>query len=413
VQSNPYPNRLGSGRAVLLAAVFALISVPARSVEIAGTDRSDTADAILALTQEAMEQQHLRAVIVRVVVGGHEVVTAAFGESMTGVAATPDMHFRNGAVAISYVATLLLQLADRGTVGLDDPISRWMPDLPEADDVTLRMLANMTSGYPDYVQNPELLAMLDDDPFRQFTADELISLGLSQPRTFAPGTNWDYSHTNIVILGRILEEITGLPLAQQMRENIFTPLGMTNTEDPGTPAIREPVLHAFTSERRSVLGIDPSVRFYEESTYWNPSWTLAPGAVQTTDIYDMTTGAIAVGRGTLLSQEAHAAQVEPRLLGFGSVLEGCPACHPLDRYYSYGLGVVIADSWIFQNPLFYGYAAVAGYLPSKDIAIAIAVTFDEDAFDAEGNYLSGRAGYQLMAAIGAYLAPDEPPPFRQ
>ena len=78
-----------------------------------------------------MAQAHLKSVIVRVTVDGQKVVTEAVGDSMTGVPATTDMHFRNGAVAISYVATLLLKLVDQKKVGLDDKLSKWSARLPE------------------------------------------------------------------------------------------------------------------------------------------------------------------------------------------------------------------------------------------------------------------------------------------
>src|SRR5438067_319749 len=162
-------------------------------------DRAQAA-AIVALARDAMARYDLKAVIVRVTIDGQEVVTEALGESMTGVPATRDMHFRNGAVAISYVSTLLLQLVDRQQVALDDKLARWLPELPDADRVTLRMLANMTAGYPDYEKNPKLVQALYADPFRQFTPQELIAIGLSTPRVFEPGTNWDYAHTNYVIL---------------------------------------------------------------------------------------------------------------------------------------------------------------------------------------------------------------------
>ncbi len=148
-------------------------------------------------------------------------------------------------------------------------------------------------------------------------------------------------------------------------------------------------------------------RFYEESTYWNPSWTLARGAVQTTNIYDMTATAIAVGEGTLLSPESHQAQVAPDLLGFGAPLEGCPACHTLDNVYNYGLGVVLSNSWILQNPLFGGYGAVEAYLPSKKIAIAVVTTYGEKSFDEQSNYEN--ASQAIFKAIGTYLAPEAPP----
>ena len=356
-----------------------------------------------------MARDDLRAIIVRVTVDGRELVTAALGESMTGVPATPEMHFRNGAVAISYTATLLLQLVDRTLIGLDDPLANWMPDLPDSDRVTLRMLANMTAGYPDYVPNSHFVDAFYADPFRQWAPDELIEIGLSTPRSFAPGTNWDYSHTNYAILGRTLERIAGKPLDALLQEEVLGPLGLRNTRGSATATIPEPALHAFSSERRQALGVAPTARYYEESTFWNPSWTLAQGAVQTTNIYDMTTTAQAVGEGLLLSSESHRAQVAPSLLGFGTPQSGCPTCHTLNRDYSYGLGVVLSGSWILQNPLFGGYGAVGAYLPAGKLAIAVATTFGEGAFDGQGNYASGRASWEVFAAIAALLAPADAP----
>lgn len=371
--------------------------------------QNSQAEAIVALAREAMEQYDLKAVIVRVVIDGEEIVTEALGESITGVPATTDMHFRNGAVAISYMSTLLLQLVDQGVVSLDDPLSNWLPDLPDAERVTLRMLANMTAGYPDYAQNADFIAALYTDPFRQWTSQELITTGLSTPRVFEPGTNWDYSHTNYVILGQALEKITGKPLATLMQENILGPLGLNNTVSSSTAQIPEPALHAFSSERRGTLGIDPSTRFYEESTYWSPSWTLPQGAIQTTNIYDMTATAVAIGEGTLLSPESHQAQIAPDLLGFGSPLEGCPNCRTLDELSKYGLGVNLPGSWILQNPLLGGYSAVEAYLPSKKIAIAVVTTYGEQSFDEQGNHKYGNASESLFVAIATYLAPDEAP----
>ena len=100
------------------------------------------------VVRDYMAEANLKAVIVRVTIDGKEIVTAALGESMTGVPATIDMHFRNGAVAISYVSTLLLLLVEEGKVSLADKVSKWLPELPNADKVNLRQLAQMTSGIP-------------------------------------------------------------------------------------------------------------------------------------------------------------------------------------------------------------------------------------------------------------------------
>jgi len=416
VGENCWSNKARGWRRLLMLAVVATVALaattarlPAEAAPAAPSAQSDQAAQIIALVRDGMEKYSLRSVIVRVTIDGREVVTAAFGESMTGVPATTDMHFRNGAVAISYVSTLLLTLVDNGVLRLDDPLSLWMPELPDADRVTLRMLANMTAGYPDYVPDAQFLKDIYADPFRQWTPEEVIAASLRQPRLFAPGTNWDYAHTNYVILGLALEKATGTPMATLLRERVLGPLGLTNTNSESTAAIRAPVLHAFSSERREALGIPAGTRFYEESTFWNPSWTLTRGAIQTTNIYDMTATAVAIGEGTLLSPASHQAQVAPSLLGFGSPLAGCPNCRTLNQAYSYGLGVILSGSWLLQNPLFGGYAGVEAYLPSKKIAIAVAVTFGEGAFDAQGNYKYFNAAPDIMAAIGAYLAPDDSP----
>jgi CubicO group peptidase (beta-lactamase class C family) len=119
-----------------------------------------------AAVESAMEKNHLKAVLVGVTQNGEEVATVARGESMTGVPATEEMHFRNGAVAISYLDTVLLQLVDEGTVGLDDTIDAWLPDLPASDRITLRMLAYSTSGYVDYVPMDSFTDAVYKDPFR-------------------------------------------------------------------------------------------------------------------------------------------------------------------------------------------------------------------------------------------------------
>jgi CubicO group peptidase (beta-lactamase class C family) len=418
-----YKELRGRRRRLVLAvvAVVALAATAARlpteaapaepSTQVqAANAQSEQAAQIIALVQEAMATYHLNAVIVRVTIDGEEVVTAALGESMTGVPATTDMHFRNGAVAISYVAMLVLTLVDDGVLRLDDPLSIWMPELPDADQVTLRMLANMTAGYRDYVPDPQFEQALYADPFRQWTPEELIAASLRRPRQFAPGTNWDYAHTNYVILGLALEKATGRPMAELLRERVLDPLGLRNTNSESTAVIRAPVLHAFSSERRHALGIPTGTRFYEESTFWNPSWTLTRGAIQTTNIYDMTATAAAIGEGTLLSPASHQAMVAPSLLGFGAPLEGCDNCRTLNRLYSYGLGVIISGSWLLQNPLFGGYAGVEAYLPSKKIAIAVALTFGEGGFDEQGNYKYFNAGADIVNQIGVLLAPDDPPP---
>ncbi|MDT5016898.1 MAG: hypothetical protein QOD39_3058 [Mycobacterium sp.] len=373
------------------------------------TPDSTKADAVMRIVRDAMASEHLKAAIVRVTVDGKEVVTQAVGESMTGVPATTNMHFRNGAVAISYVSTLLLKLVDQHKVSLDDKLSKYLPEISHADQVTLGQMAQMTSGYVDYViGNTKMNEALYADPFRRWTVHEMLQFAVDQPLLYPPGTNWNYAHTNYVLLGLALEKATGEEMSKLLSDNVLGPLGLTNTANSLTAEIPTPALHAFSSERRAFLKIPPGTPFYEESTFWDPSWTITHGAIQTTNIYDMEATAVGIGSGKLLSADSYKKLVSTDLRGKTHKQPGCTTCDEMTDAYTYGMGIVISGHWLIQNPLFGGYGAIEGYLPSQKIAIAAAVTFAPEAFDDQGNY--GNAADPLFRKIAAELAPDDAPP---
>ena len=366
-------------------------------------DQQKQIAAIKSITGDAMKNYNLKALIVQVTAEGRQLYTEASGESMSGVPATPSMHFRNGAMAFTYISTMLLELVDQKKLTLDDKLSKFLSDLPHADRITLKNLANMTSGYADYVYEPELLHGIYLDPFRQWTPRELIRIGVSKPMMFEPGTNWGYCHTNYVILGQVIEQVTHMPLAQAMRQYVLDPMELKQTQSFSTPHIPEPVLHTFSSERRAELHVPAEIPFYEESTFWNPSWTTAEGAIQTTDITDMSKSMEAVGTGKLLSKELLAAQVNPNLVGFGKADPHCAACHHMSEAKNYGLGVVNLGPWITQTKSFAGCGATAGYLPSKKLTVAVATTYTPKAFDNEGGYKN--VSEMLFTSLVNALAP--------
>jgi len=367
------------------------------------------------LTSNAMEQYKLKSLIVQIRFKGQDLYTEALGKSMTGVPATSRMHFRNGAMAFTYMSTMLLELIDQNPkeVSLDDPLSKYLPELRDADRITLKNLSNFTAGYADYAYQPEFVNALYLNPFRQWTTEGLIQIGVSKPMQFELGTNWGYAHTNYAILGLVLEKITGMPLAEAMRKYIFVPMGLEQTQGFDTPQIPVPVLHAFTSERRAYLHIPEGTPFYEESTFWNPSWTTAEGAVQTTDITDMSKSMEVVGTGALLSRASWAAQVAPKLIGFGHPDPNChpsnsaclcPTCMKNTAALNYGLGIVNLGSWISQTKLFAGSGATVGYLPSQKLTISVVTTYKSDAFDQEGDYTN--ASGTIFKLIASALAPN-------
>lgn len=388
-----------------LAFVLTVLTLFSPSARAADSVSRATIDSVV---RNAMAKNHVRAVIVQVRLNGRNIYTRAIGPSISGVPATTDMHFRNGALAFTYMSTLLLEFVDQKKVSLSTKLSNYFPNLPNANRITLRNLSQMTSGYADYVYQPEFVQALYYNPFRQWTPEELIRIGTSKPMQFAPGENWGYSHTNYVILGRVLEKIAGMPLSEALRRYVLQPMGLKETAGGTTPVIPLPALHSFTSERREVLGIKPGVPFFEESTYWNPSWTTIDGAVETTNISDLNTSIQAVASGKLLSRTSSAAQLRPSLMGFGHAQSGCPACRKNGTAFNYGLGIANVGPWIMQTLGFAGASGGVGYLPARKLAIAVEATNTPGAYDAKGN--AGLNAVAVLRAIADALAPKTMPP---
>lgn len=215
-----------------------------------------------------------------------------------------------------------------------------------------------------------------------WNVDPLVRLALAKPLVCAPGTCFSYAHTNFVLLAEVLQKAAGQTVARLIRSRVLVPLGLCNTDSPSTPAIRPPVLHVYATDGGP----------YEDSTYWNESWTAAPGSVMTTNIYDLASSGNAIGTGRLLSAQSYAAQVAPLTARFKS----------FNGNLYYGLGLVVSHSWIVQNPSFAGYAAVMAYLPSKRITLAVTTT--------GGRHTPATANYaQLLARkLSTYLAPARP-----
>ncbi|KAA8965310.1 serine hydrolase domain-containing protein [Mycobacterium sp.] len=394
-----FSRRLGSLLCAL--AVVALGCSPRSAPPGGGSGGSAdpaTAGAVLQIVRDTMAAAHLKAVIVRVTSDGKDIVTRALGESMTGVPAMPSNFFRNGAVAGSYIAALLLKLVDDKKVRLTDTLSQWLPEIPNAERVTLGQLAHMTSGYRDYLlDNPAFSAAVDADPFRQWTPQELLGYAVTKPLLYEPGTNWNYAVTNYVLLGLALEKATGQEMAKLLQDKVLGPLALINTANSLTPQIPVPTLHTFTSQRRSALKIPAGTPFYEESTFWDPSWTMARGATETTNIYDLEATAVGIGSGKLLSPDSYKAMVSIDLRR-----------RTTDGVCSYGLGIVVCGHWLLAQSTIAGESVLEAYLPSRKIAMAVAVTYRPEAFDDRGNYRN--EAETLFRRIGAQLAPDDAPP---
>jgi D-alanyl-D-alanine carboxypeptidase len=358
----------------------------AGAVRVAGgcASRAAAAEQVAAITRQTMRELGIRATILRVDTGAKPLLSKGFGNSMAGVPASRDMHFRIGSMAIPHLITLLLQLEDEGRLRLDDKLSRFLPGMPDANRVTLRMLADDTSGYADWIQGNQAFVELElGNPFKQWTVSELLDHAFARGPACDPGTCFNYAHTNYAVLSKVISIVTGQPIDSLMHERIFKPLGLRQTAISRKPAMPGPVLHAYVSDRGP----------YEDSTFWSPSWTIGAGTVMSATIGDVARTARAVGTDALLSRHASRERFAPTTVGMASFTP--------DLYY--GLGILVADGWYVQNPMLNGYTGVMAYLPGRKLSVAIVTTVRQRSAGNERAYAT-----LLFTKLSAYLAPGHP-----
>jgi len=171
---------------------------------------------------------------VLVAVDGQPVLRRGVGlaERELGVAATPETKFRIGSITKQFTATAILQLQEAGKLSIDDPVSKFYPDAPAAwAKITLRHLLTHTSGIPTYTALP---GFFDHDARLPHTPEDLIKLTRDKPLEFEPGSRFAYDNSGYILLGYVVEKVSGQPYADYVQQHIFGPLGMTGSgyDDP-------------------------------------------------------------------------------------------------------------------------------------------------------------------------------------
>lgn len=161
-------------------------------------------------------------------------LTASYGTGTRGAERPVSMedHIRVGSVTKTWTTTVILQLVQEGKLALGDPVSKYRPDVPNGDGITLEQLLTMRSGLFNYTETLELNSAMDKEPRREWKPEELLALGFAHPPYFAPGQGFHYSNTNTVLLGLIAEKVAGKPLGDLFKERIFQPLGLKETVFP-------------------------------------------------------------------------------------------------------------------------------------------------------------------------------------
>jgi len=184
-----------------------------------------------------------------------------------------DFRFRIGSVTKTFTATVILQLAGENRLNLDDSIEKWLPDAIQgngydAKQITIRQMLNHTSGIAEYSRSKEADFT---NTKRLYTAEELVKIGISAPPDFAPGKGWSYSNTGYVLLGMLIEKVTGNNYAEEIENRIIEPLELSNTFLPGNSSIIPGNKHArgyVQQEEGSEL---------KDVTYFNPSIASSAG----------------------------------------------------------------------------------------------------------------------------------------
>ncbi|HDR8162900.1 TPA: beta-lactamase family protein [Bacillus cereus] len=179
-----------------------------------------------------------------------------------------DFRFRIASVTKTFTATVVLQLAGENRLNLDDSIEKWLPGVIQgngydAKQITIRQILNHTSGIAEYSRTKE--ADFFKNRNKSFTAEDLVKLGISLPPDFAPGKGWSYSNTGYVLLGILIEKVTGNSYAEEIENRIIEPLELSNTFLPGNSSVIPGTNHArgyFQPDGASEL---------KDITYYNPS----------------------------------------------------------------------------------------------------------------------------------------------
>ena len=304
-----------------------------------------------------MEKASVPGAIVGIWKDGEAPYVRAFGvrDTATGEPMATDLYTRIGSVTKSFTTTAILQLVDEGKLGLDDPISKYVPGVPNGDKITIRQLAAMRSGLFSY--SDETNSMVLSQPQRQWTPQEVLEIAFRHPPLFPPGTDFDYSNTNTVLLGLVVEKVSGQSLNTYIEEHLTRPAKLEHTLFPTDAALPSPHTHGYlkTPEGKVV-----------DTTDWDPSWGWAAGHMVST-VDDLHIWARDLATGKLLSPATQREREQSFMLapseGTGSL---------------YGLGVENQNGWIGHNGNISGYQTYAYYLPPERTTMVVIVNSSVD-----------------------------------
>lgn len=339
---------------------------------------ADQQEKVDAVAQQVLATTGVPSASVGIVTNGKIAYVKAYGKAQLHppVDATPEMRYSIGSISKQFTATAILMLQQQGKLKLDDPISTWLPELTRAREVTLREILSHTSGYQDYyAEDYSMLRMKNPT-----TADAIIDDWGKKPLDFDPGTQWQYSNTNFVIAGKIVEIVSGTPVMEFLQQNIFTPLQMTDVMNSDMHHLKQTDAHGYI---RYALGpLRPAPQD-------GPGWMFAAGELAM-PVRDLLLWDIAMMNQSLLQQASY------KEMFTGVKLKDGEDTH-------YGLGVEISmrggHMVISHSGEVSGFTSENMVLPQDKVAIAVFT--NQEAVGAAGS-IAGK-----IAALLVGLPPSE------
>jgi D-alanyl-D-alanine carboxypeptidase len=288
------------------------------------------------------------------VAGGEQfVIASGVADLAARTPMNPSNRFRIGGVTKTMIATVALQLVDEGRLALDDTIARWLPMLPpilaSANRTTLRQLLSHTSGIPDYTAHPAFDSTLAANPGRVWQATDAIALAARSAPSFEPGApnKWEYSNTNYVVLGLLLETVAGEPVGLQLQRRIFDRIGMTSTYFATTTASPTPFSRGYV-DAAGMSDVDVTDRV-------SPTAAGAAGAV-VSNLHDLMLWSPALSAGTLLSP---------------AMRREMSTVFPASGGVGYALGVESFAQWIGHSGEMPGYESIMFTRPGVGTIIVL------------------------------------------
>jgi D-alanyl-D-alanine carboxypeptidase len=256
--------------------------------------------------------------------------------------------FRIGSNTKTFVVTVLLQLADEHRLSLDDPVSKFGlgVKIPNARKITVRQLCEMRSGLFETYNTPQFNKM-DVTPQTRVTPVQMVRWAAAHKPLFAPGAKYNYSNTNYIILGMIIEKITHDSVGNQIRKRLLEPMGLNATSFPETAAMPSPFSHGYDARGKGA--------WHDVTVDIPPSVTWAAGAMVST-VPDMKRWVKSYVLGTRNSKAMQRERLRCIPTGLGKDL-------------SFGLGIGCSAGWYGYTGGLPGYNTAAYYLPSKDITV--------------------------------------------